>query len=140
MMYDRGAITLETNGVRAKPYRAAPRSVAVSASAGLAITRMRDENCCYTEMKGLEHSSEKGGAWAHLDTLFEVFTPCKTTDKQYGIYALLDLVRLIFNQVQDLMNTTEHTTSAGMMRHVGDSYLLYHRIETEMALAVGSVQ
>lgn len=45
MIYDRGAITLETKGLRAKPYRAAPRRVAVSESAGLAITRIREENC-----------------------------------------------------------------------------------------------
>jgi hypothetical protein len=44
-MYDRGAMTLDTSGRRAKPYSAAPRSVAVSASAGLAMTLIRDENC-----------------------------------------------------------------------------------------------
>lgn len=44
-MYDCGAITLDTRGRRANPYCAAPRTVAVSQSAGRAMTRMRDLNC-----------------------------------------------------------------------------------------------
>ena len=41
MMYARGAMTLDTSGLRASPYWAAPRAVAVSASEGRAITLMR---------------------------------------------------------------------------------------------------
>lgn len=50
MMYDLGAMTLETKGRRDKPYRAAPRRVAVSASAGLAITRILDEKRSYVRL------------------------------------------------------------------------------------------
>lgn len=45
IMYDCGAITLDTNGRRANPYCAAPRRVAVSQSGGREITLIRDENC-----------------------------------------------------------------------------------------------
>lgn len=45
MRYDRGAITLETSGLRARPYCAAPRHVAVSASEGRAITLILEPNC-----------------------------------------------------------------------------------------------
>lgn len=44
MIYDRGAMTLDTRDLLAKPYCAAPRSVAVSASVGLAMTLIREEN------------------------------------------------------------------------------------------------
>ena len=44
MIYERGAMTLDTNGRRANPYCAAPRQVAVSASDGRAITFIRDPN------------------------------------------------------------------------------------------------
>lgn len=44
MMYALGATTLETSGLRAKPYAAAPRAVAVSASEGRAMTLMRELN------------------------------------------------------------------------------------------------
>ena len=42
--YDRGAMTLATRGRRAKPYAAAPRNVAVSASGGRAMTLIRELN------------------------------------------------------------------------------------------------
>lgn len=46
-MYDRGAMTLETSGLRASPYCAAPLQVAVSASDGRAITFIRELNWAY---------------------------------------------------------------------------------------------
>ena len=42
--YERGAITVDTRGRRARPYAAAPRSVAVSASGGRAMTLIRELN------------------------------------------------------------------------------------------------
>ena len=41
IMYDRGATTDDTRGRRARPYCAAPRAVAVSASEGRAMTFTR---------------------------------------------------------------------------------------------------
>jgi hypothetical protein len=42
--YERGAMTLDTRGRRAKPYAAAPRNVAVPASGGRAMTLIRELN------------------------------------------------------------------------------------------------
>lgn len=45
--YERGAMTLDTRGRRARPYAAAPRNVAVSASGGRAMTLIREPNWLY---------------------------------------------------------------------------------------------
>lgn len=46
MIYDLGITTEDTSGRFASPYRAAPRHVAVSASAGRAIMPMREPKRC----------------------------------------------------------------------------------------------
>lgn len=48
-MYDRGATTEDTSGRRARPYCAAPRAVAVSASEGRAMTLTRPPNRSWTQ-------------------------------------------------------------------------------------------
>ena len=47
IIYALGAMTLATRGRRDRPYWAAPRSVAVSASGGRAMTRTRELNCSF---------------------------------------------------------------------------------------------
>ena len=43
-------MTDDTRGRRAKPYVAAPRNVAVSASGGRAMTLIREPNCIYEKL------------------------------------------------------------------------------------------
>lgn len=63
--YERGAMTDDTRGRRAKPYAAAPRNVAVSASGGRAITLIREPNWLYkkNKVKG-ENAMQNGNVHA----------------------------------------------------------------------------
>jgi len=112
MRYDRGAITLETKGVRAKPYRAAPRRVAVSASAGLAITRILVLNCAC----GKRHDSDVRfisiNANAHLNTLLQILAASKTSDQHESINSLMYLGQLFFDKVDNLVYNRVETVHA----------------------------
>jgi hypothetical protein len=96
MIYDLGAMTLATNVVRDRPYRAAPRRVAVSASAGLAMTRMREENCSFRNVRKRKYLTDLS---THFHAMLQVFTSCKAPDQQQRIDSLTDFPDLILNQM-----------------------------------------
>ena len=73
IIYARGAMTVDTKGLRANPYCAAPRAVAVSASEGRAITLMREPNCaCLPRFN--RHWSKKGKTWTRTSTLLKRYS------------------------------------------------------------------
>jgi len=91
MMYARGTITVATIALRESPYCAAPRTVAVSASGGRAITLILPENLAYTETHVQLIAVYPRSTTTRLHFSKQVLAPCEASHEKQRINPLLDL-------------------------------------------------